>query len=197
MARRRGLVPLLLGALLAACQATAAPSAPPTPTPTPELRWETFVSERYGYSVEHPAHWEPREKVGVAVFSVLRPFSPGTDIFTTPEDHKFYTRHGLQVAVAEVEPGTTLEDFTRAVHMPCGGPTLNEEIVLDGEPALLRKFSCDSNRPVYLQVSALHDGRGYLLWLMTIQRPFAHERPEYRAIIDSFEFTDATAVVGG
>jgi hypothetical protein len=144
-----------------------------------------------------PTHWEPLEKVGSAVFSVLRPYSPGTDIFTTPEDHKVYTRHGLQVAVAEVEPGTTLEDFTRAVHMPCGGPTRNEEIVLDGEPAVLRKFSCDLNHPVYLQVSALHEGRGYLLWLMTVAPPFADERPEYRAIIDSFEFTDTAAAVGG
>jgi hypothetical protein len=187
--------------VLAACQAAGAggsPSAPTgTPVPTPIAEWATFESDRYGYAIDHPADWEPREKVGSAVPSILRPYNPGADFITTPYHHKATTRHGVQVAAAPVERGTDLMDFTNDVHMSCGSPWAEEEITLGGEAAISRTFSCNGNRPVYVQITAIHHDMGYVVWLMTSERPHADDRDEYETIIDSFKFTDSTAASGG
>jgi hypothetical protein len=192
--RAAALVALLLITILAACQA-ATPSASPrpsdTPAPTPVAAWTTFTSERFAYAIDHPADWRAVEGAGTANISELRPFTGGSDMIASEETHRFKHRHGLQVAVVEPEAGQTLEEFTQSVHMPCGGPFEHEETTLDGEPAMQRSFRCDGNHPVYLQLTALHEGRGYLLWFMTIEPPLAPERPEYLTMLESFAFTEA------
>jgi hypothetical protein len=181
--------------LLVACELGQGADPPdPTATPTPEpIEWTRFTSDRYGYAMDHPSDWQALEKVGVSAVTALKPYGGGTDIFATADNLKWQTRHGMQVASFEVEDGTTLEDFTRSVHMPCGGAAASEQWVLDGEPAIWRRFSCNLDRPTYVQVTALHAGRGYVLWLMSSEPPRAHERPEYDVILESFEFTDGRA----
>lgn len=192
--RAAALVALLLITILAACQAApTASDVPPsdTPAPTPVAAWTTFTSERFAYAIDHPADWRAVEGAGTANISELRPFTGGSDMIASEETHRFKHRHGLQVAVVEPEAGQTLDAFTQSVHMPCGGPFEHEETTLDGEPAVQRSFRCDGNHPVYLQVTALHEGRGYLLWFMTIEPPLAPERPEYLTMLESFAFTEA------
>ena len=189
---------LLLSLLVTACGLTGPSSMPtPTPGPTPVAEWATFESDRHGYAIDHPADWVAQEKVGSTDFSILRPYNSGADFITSPDHHKALTRHGVQVAAAEVEPGTELMELTNDVYMSCGGPWAEEEITLDGEPAISRTFSCNGNRPVYVQVTAIHGELGYVLWLMTSERPHADDRDEYETIVDSFRFTDAAAASGG
>jgi len=201
MARRHGPIAslLLAASILAACGGTAgaSPSAPAVSPSEGPIEWVTFESDRYGYAIDHPADWRVVKQPGTPALSVMKPWSPGVDIIANEEAHRYKMRHGLQVAVVEVEDGLTLADFTRSVHMPCGGPSLDEAITVDGEPAMYRRFACNSNRPVYIQVTALHDGRGYVLWFMTSIGQHADERPGYQAMIDSFAFTDAVAAADG
>jgi hypothetical protein len=197
--RFAALVALLLVTTLAACQAVApvpledGPNDTPTPTPvpTPVTAWTTFTSERYSYAIDIPADWEAREGAGTPNIPKLRPFTGGSDMLASLETHRFQHRHGLQVASVEVDPDQALDEFTSSVHMPCGGPGAHEEATLDGEPAIHRTFRCDGNHPVYLQVTAFHEGRGYVLWFMTIEPPEAPVRAEYLAMLESFRFTDA------
>ena len=181
---------------MAAPVSTPEPTAVSTPEPTPVAEWATFTSERYGYAIDHPADWQARESAGTPIIPNLRPFVGGTDILASLETHRFKHRHGLLVASVELEPEQTLEEFTQSVHMPCGGPFFHEAGTLDGEPSETRHFRCDGNHPVYLQVTALHEGRGYVLWFMTIEPPIATERAEYQHMLQSFGFTDAAAAAG-
>ena len=201
MARRHGaLASLLLAAtILAACGTTAGQS-PTAPVPTPSegpIEWVTFESDRHGYAIEHPDDWRVVQQPGTPAISVLKPFSPGVDILGNDETHRYRLRHGLQVATVEVEAGLSLQDFTASVHMPCGGPSKDESIVVDGEPAMRQRFACSGNLPIYVQVTALHEGRGYVLWFMTSIGEHADERPGYQAMLDSFAFTDAVASADG
>jgi hypothetical protein len=201
MIRRHGAIaPLLLAAtILAACGAAAGPS-PSAPVVDPSegpIAWVTFESDRHGYAIDHPDDWRVVEQPGTPAVSVLKPFSPGVDILGNDDTHRYRLRHGLQVATVEVERGLTLEDFTRSVHMPCGGPSKDEPITVDGERALRQRFACSGNLPIYVQVTALHEGRGYVLWFMTSIGEHADKRASYRAMIDSFDFTDAVATADG
>jgi hypothetical protein len=190
---RHGVIaPLLLATfILGACGAGADASPSATPSEGP-IEWTTFVSDRYGYAIDHPSDWRVVEQFGVPpIISMVRPFDEGADFIASDDAHRFKSRHGLQVVAVEAEAGQTLAEFTQSVHMPCGGPNAEQAMTLAGEEAVYRTFRCNSNRPVYIQVTALHEGRGYLLWLMTSFPPNADERPEYQAMIESFEFTDA------
>jgi hypothetical protein len=182
--------------LLVACQLGEGADPPgPTATPTPgPIEWTRFTSDRYGYAIDHPSDWNALEKMGVSAVTALKPYGGGTDIFATADNLKWQARHGVQVAVFEIEDGISLEEFTRSVHRSCGGAVDSEPSTLGDAPAIWGRFSCNLDRPTYVQVTALHDGRGYVLWLMSSEPPRAHERPEYEAILESFEFTDgATA----
>ena len=201
MARRHGAVAslLLAASILAACGGTGGP-VPSSPVADPSERpisWVTFESDRHGYAIDHPDDWRVVEQPGTPALSVLKPFSPGVDILGNDDTHRYRLRHGLQVATVEVTDGVTLEDFTASVHMPCGGPSKDEPIVVDGERAMRQRFACSGNLPIYVQVTALHEGRGYVLWFMTSIGEHADKRPGYQAMIDSFAFTDAVAAADG
>jgi hypothetical protein len=68
---------------------------------------------------------------------------------------------------------------------------------VDGERALRQRYACSGNLPVYVQVTTLHEGRGYVLWFMTSIGEHADKRAGYQAMIDSFAFTDAVAAADG
>ena len=196
---RVGSAVLLATTILAACGGAPDPS-PGSPAADPSegpIAWVSFESDRGGYRIDHPDDWRVVEQPGVPVISGLKPFSAGVDILGTDDTFRYKMRHGLQVAVAELEDSVTLADFTQSVHMPCGGPSLDEPVTVDGERGVYRRFACNSNRPVYVQVTALHEGRGYVLWFMTSVGTHADERPGYQAMLDSFAFTDPVAAAGG
>ena len=87
--------------------------------------------------------------------------------------------------------GETLADFTERVSRSAacqnGGFAL-EPAELDGEPAEQRIFECDVWD--WLQITAIHGDRGYVMWLVATAPPLAHERPINQQWLEGFRFTD-------
>lgn len=42
----------------------------------------------------------------------------------------------------------------------------------------------------WLQVTAIHGDRGYVVWLVATAPPLAHQRPVNQQFLESFHFTD-------
>jgi hypothetical protein len=167
---------------LAACAPTGAggdPGDSAAPSPSPEM--VTFVSERYGYSIRHPAGLEMLERPGEFRLTALRPRHPGTDTLGTPESHEFDILDGIVViGVRDLADGETLDEFTdEASSATRCGPHGRDTATLAGEPAELRKFECGGTR--WHQLTVLHDGRGYMVWVT---------RPLTTDFLETFAFTD-------
>ena len=163
-------------------QLSAAPppsTASPAPTATPAP--VTFTSLRHGYSISHPAAWEVLERPGEIHLATLRPRHPGTDTIGTPESHKFDSNDGIVVIGArELLAGESLDDFTTEASAATRcGPHGQDTATLGGEPAEVRKFECGGT--FWHQFTAVHDGRGYLVWVT---------RPLRDGFLESFVFTD-------
>ncbi len=177
------MIPLAAAFAVAGCaQLSVAPqpsTASPEPTATPAP--VTFASQRHGYSISHPAGWEVLERPGEFHLAALRPRHPGTDTIGTPESHKFDSNRGLVVIGArELVGGESLADFTdEASAATRCGPHGSDTAILGGEPAELRKFECGGT--FWHQFTAVHGGRGYLVWVT---------RPLRASFLESFAFTD-------
>ena len=179
----RAIAPLAVALIVAGCSqlpvASRAPAASPEPTAIPVPM--AFTSQRHGYSINHPVELEVLEKLGDFRLTALRPRHPGTDTIGTPEAHKFDSNHGLVVIGArELADGESLDDFTtEASSATKCGPHGRDTATLDGEPAEVRKFECGGI--FWHQFTAVHDGRGYLVW---VTRPLRDD------FLESFAFTD-------
>lgn len=176
-ARALWLLAVALAAVGCSQLSPASGSAEPSASPAPV----TFRSERYGYSIDHPPEWEVLECPGEFSLSALRPRHPGTDTIGTPESHKFDILDGIVVVGArELAAGESLEEFTdEASAATACGPHGSGTTTLAGEPADLRKFECGGTW--WHQVTAVHDGRGYMVWVT---------RPLRDAFLAGFAFTD-------
>jgi hypothetical protein len=164
------------------------PGASGDPGPSPS--WETFTSDRYGYSVDHPAEWEVREQGGEVTLGGLRPRHPGTDNFASPESHRLDLRDGVVMITArDLAEGESLTKFTEEADRAttCGPPFGYDTVTLDTEEAVYRKFECSST--FWVQITAVHDGRGYLVWLISTTPPKADRRPVNDQFLESFRFT--------
>ena len=160
------------------------------PSPTPA--WVTFTSERYGYSIGHPADWQVREREGNVNLSGLQIGSAATDVIRSRDAMRQGGDDGVVVVTAhELESAESLADFTERVSTTAacetGGFAL-DGTELGGETAEQQIFECDVWD--WLQVTALHDGRGYVIWLVATEPPLAHDRPINQQFLDSFRFTD-------
>ena len=179
---RRALTLVGLVLLLAACarpgtSGGAGDSA--EPSPSPEL--VTFISDRYGYSISHPAGWEMLERPGEFSLTAVRPRHPGTDTLGTPQSHEFDILDGIVIIGARaLVDGETLDAFTdEASFATRCGPHGRGTATLAGEPAELRKFECGGTR--WHQLTAVHNGLGYMVWVT---------RPLTTDFLDTFAFTD-------
>jgi hypothetical protein len=167
-------------------------STAPVPSPTASPAWVTFTSERYAYSIEHPPDWLGSERGGTVRLNGMEIGSPGTDDFRSRESRRRGLDDGVVVVSAhELAPGETLADFTRRVSTSAacrtgGAPIDGRE--LDGEPAEQRLFVCSSWD--WLQVTAIHGDRGYVVWLVATAPPHAHQRPINQQFLETFHFTD-------
>ena len=201
-------VALTIGAC--ASDATGSPSTPPatsqasaaqhsrsaapesaSPHPTPSSAWETFESDRYGYSIGHPVDREVLEQDGAVELAGLRPRFPGTDTIATPRSHRDDGLEGtVVIAARELEAGEALSNFTARASLatPCGPGFDHDTTTLGGEPADQRTFECGGT--FWVQIAALHGGRGYLVWLISVVPPHADERPINDQFLDTFRFTD-------
>jgi hypothetical protein len=93
-----------------------APSPKTAPTPSPNLldtsRWTIYVSERYGFSIAHPADWteEPADHDWTLARDAVWP-NEATEHFVGGPD-------GAQVAVSAwsvaIDPGTSIDSWLRA-----------------------------------------------------------------------------------
>ena len=124
---------------------------------------------------------EALEKPGEFHLAALRTRHPGTDTIGSPESHEFDSNRGLVVIGArELADGESLADFTEEASAATRcGPHGSDTTTLDGEAAELRKFECGGT--FWHQFTAVHDGRGYLVW---------GTRPLRDDFLESFAFTD-------
>jgi len=164
-------------------------SASPHPTPSPA--WVTFESDRYAYSIGHPVQWEVLEQDGAAELPGLRPRFPGTDTIATPQSHRDDGLEGtVMIAARDLEEDEALSNFTAKASLatPCGPGSDHDTTTLVGEPADYRRFQCGGT--FWVQLTAQHGGRGYLVWLISVVPPHADERPINDQFLDTFRFTD-------
>ncbi len=179
----RAIAPLAVALIVAGCSplpvASRAPAASPEPSASPAP--VTFTSLRHGYSISHPAGWEALERPGEFQLAALRPRHPGTDTIGTPESHKFDTNDGIVVIGArQLADGESLDEFTtEASQATRCRPHGRDAATLDGEAAEVRKFECGGT--FWHQFTAVHGGRGYLVW---VTRPLRDD------FLESFTFTD-------
>lgn len=170
---------------------TSSASEPASPHPTPSPAWETFESDRYGYAIGHPADREVLEQDGAVELAGLRPRFPGTDTIATPRSHRDDGLEGtVVIASRDLGVGEALSNFTAKASLatPCGPGFGHDKTTLGGEPADYRKFECGGT--FWVQITAVHGGRGYLVWLISVAPPHADERPIYDQFLDTFRFTD-------
>ncbi|HEX7171438.1 MAG TPA: hypothetical protein VF365_02400 [Candidatus Limnocylindria bacterium] len=70
-------------------------------------------------------------------------------------------------------------------HVP-GVP--NDAAELGGEEAEVRSFVCAGY--TWLQITALHGGNGYVVWLVATAPPDPEQRPINDQLLGTFRFTD-------
>ena len=127
---------------------TTAPSstiAQVTTGPIDTATWTTYVSDRYGFSIGHPADWSER---------------PSDHVWTFPADAEWlntasesFGSQGDTVRAsawsASVTPGTTVDSWLQTYcpknTTPCGGLQARAiGVTMDGHPGLLVPFKEDT-----------------------------------------------------
>ncbi len=131
-------------------------SSPPGPIDT--SAWTTYVSDRYGFSIGHPADWTERPAVGT--WSLAKDtdwLTQASEGFIAPGDDVLATAWSVPV-----EPGTTVGSWLAAYcpvnTKPCSG--LQERtipVTMDGHPGSLVRFADDT------QAFILVDDRMYVV----------------------------------
>ena len=161
------------------------------PSPSPSPSWVTFTSDRHGYSIAHPADWRVIQQPGDANLRGMQIGSAGTDLIAPPE----YVRSGsedglLVVSVHELLDGESLDQFADRVarEAACGDSFGFDQSELGGEPAAVRGRECDYWE--WLEVVAIHGGRGYVIWEVSTLGPAPKERPINQEFLASFRFND-------
>ena len=122
----------------------------------------------------------------------MRIGSPGTDLIASRDSIRFNSDDGaLVVSAHELEGTESLADFTDRVsrEAACGGSGhVLDDTVLGGEPAGHRTFACGAFN--WIQVTALHADRGYVVWAVATAEPPAVERTINDEFLATFRFTD-------
>ena len=143
-----GIVPRTSGPGGSDLVASPSPSAPASPSPSPidTSAWTTYTSDRYGFSIGHPADW-----VEVPADHTWT-LAEDTD-WLSPAQERFHAADRSIAAAAwsvAVPPGTTLDAWIAAYcplnnTTPC--PPSADRIVpvtMDGHPGSLVQFDGDT-----------------------------------------------------
>lgn len=123
---------------------TSSPTAAPTPSPNllDTSTWPTYVSERYGFSIAHPADWTAR---------------PATRAYAAPADAETTATEGFIAPAATVfvsawsvvvTPGISadawIQTYCPKITDPCTGiPGRAVAVSMDGHAGLLVRFTGD------------------------------------------------------
>jgi hypothetical protein len=141
-----------------------APSPTTAPTPSPNLldtsTWTTYVSERYGFSIAHPADWteDPSDHVWTLAMDADSQNTAAENFILEIEDQGIRVS-GWSVAV---EPGTSIDSWLQAYCPKNTGPCtrIRDRAVAataDGHDGSLVLFDGD------VQAFFLVDGRIYAI----------------------------------
>lgn len=142
-----------------------------------------------GQTCEAPLQLVPQP--GTVNLTGMEVCSPGTDLIAPPEYFRSRSEDGVLVVSAhELLEGESLSDFAGRVsrESACGGSFGIEETRLDGEPAESRRRECDFWE--WIEITAIHDGRGYVVWAVSTTGPAPRDRPINDQFLESFSFTD-------
>ena len=130
----------------------AAPTPSTQPSPTPSTATSTtYVSNRYGFSIGHPADWTERPAVSTWVAPVgnagaggaADPMGTSTEGFFAPTNTVLVSAWSVAVA-----PGTSaqawIQTYCLKVTPPCTGiPARTDAVSMDGHAGSLVRFTKD------------------------------------------------------
>jgi len=130
--------------------ATLVPSPTPTASgvdPLDTATWTTYVSQRYGFSIAHPASWEERPSDHVWALP-----TDGADWMNSAAEVFVDTTNSIRVSVwsVAVEPGTTFEAWlevfcTTNGNSPCTDIRARSvAVTIDGHPGIRPSFDKDT-----------------------------------------------------
>jgi hypothetical protein len=141
------------------------PSSQPSPSPIDTATWTTYVSNRYGFTIGHPAGWteHPADHDWTFAADAADTLSPpkftAWELFVAPDDSI-----GISAWSVAVTPGTTIEAWLQAYcpiaenDSPCA--TIQDQAIViraDGHVGLLVPFTSDT------QAFILVDNRMYIV----------------------------------
>ena len=169
----------------AAATQPAATQASTTTASTPQQ----FVSDRYGFRVTLPAGWSGTDATidwpGESLGGLGSPLFANT---TDPALSRYFV-----AAAAPVPAGMDLAGWkaamVRGTPPVCSDPSPGEQTTLGGEPALAWTHTCSDGYDVNL-LAALHQGRGYIMFLASKSaNDDAEDRRIFESIRTSLGFT--------
>jgi hypothetical protein len=205
---------ILLPALSACAPQSAAVTAEPTLPPAASLEptvtaasqptGQAFTSERFGYSFEYPAGWIVKDKPGE--WPDFEPLdanrTPGIDSFAGYVNSR---NLALGIGVRELPEGETLESWVEAAKslIKAGvgkgvcyegienDPVSEEQITLDGEPAVLLQYECPLSHDSFgLVALSVRNQKGYWLTWIAPQGSAEADKVEFNHILSTFTFTE-------
>jgi hypothetical protein len=139
--------------------------------------WNTFASEKDGYSIAHPATWERSQRQG---------------------DDWFRNALG-QVAFVQVNrlpAGATLKQVVEREIAATGPPNTREQGSLGNEPAHLLTYRFEQGRDKFLLLIALavHGADSYALAWVSLAGNELADRATFEDLASTFEFTASESV---
>lgn len=169
---------------------TPAPSAASSPSTDPldTATWTTYVSERYGFTIAHPADWTERPSTHVWTLEADASWdNTASESFIAPDGSTRVSAWSLPV-----EPGTSVEAWIQAYcgvnTTPCTGIQDRAVAVyaepMDRHPGLLVPFTTD------VQAFFLNGDRIYVvaIWL-TQSHPNVLRYGGGRQLLEAFALT--------
>ena len=172
------------------------PSAAATPTPIDPATWVPYTSERYGYTLDHPADWTIKpSQSDWQPGTIHSELSQWADVISDPQGG--YT---IFAGRQDLETGQTPESWTAqyisnkaadagGAGGVCGDISTEryEQVEIDGETGSRIAMVCVTT--FYTAAIVVHDGSAYLVALATVADSGNARAIElFDAVLASFRF---------
>lgn len=171
---------------------------------SPPPRGQEFTSTRFGYSFQYPVGWIIKDKPGEwADFDPLDPNrTNGSDAFAGYVNNR---NLALGVGARDLPEEETLESWVQIAKslIQTGvsrgvcyegieeDPVAEEQMLLDGEPAVILQYECPSSHDsLGLVVLAMHAQSGYWITWISPQGNADGDQTELRQILSTFSFAE-------
>jgi hypothetical protein len=138
----------------------SSPAPGSSPSPIDTSSWTTYVSDRYGFSIGHPADWDVQPSEDTLTMAD-EPDGPFFETFGAP-DVNGNTPVGVSAWSVAIDPGTTAEawiaSYCPLTTSPCTGiEARTVPANVDGHPGSLVRFAVNT------QAFVLVDDRMYVV----------------------------------